>query len=432
MERYWGRGMASRWWQTGVAALAGLVVVGGLGVASASAKTTVVFWHAMGGPLGQTLDQLVQQFNQSQNEIEVKAMNQGNYGALQQKLLAAVAARKAPTMSQVYSNWTDELISGNQIVPIENFIKGPNGLSQAEFDDILPGFRRGNTFYGKFYTMPFNKSLYVTVYNKTLYDQKGLGEPRTWNDLLRAAQATTERQGDTVARYGFGIRPNVDTFALFFLTNGGDWLSDDLRTAQFNSVAGQQALQLLVDMVHKWKVAYILSGYLDQDFGAGKVATYTTSSPGLTYAEQAVGNKFTMAVCGLPYNKTQATPVAGTDLAIMAQADPREQEAAWAFIKWLTAAPQTARWSAETSYLPVRTSAIESPAYQEFLKTHPNDRVVVAQLKYAVSDPPIAEWNKIRGWVSDATDEALQQKKTPKQALDEAAAKSNELLAKRK
>ena len=46
---------------------------------AAAQKTEIHFWHAMGGQLGETVNELVRQFNPSQAEYEVKALNKGTY-----------------------------------------------------------------------------------------------------------------------------------------------------------------------------------------------------------------------------------------------------------------------------------------------------------------------------------------------------------------
>jgi sn-glycerol 3-phosphate transport system substrate-binding protein len=39
------------------------------------AKTEIVWWHAMGGPLGERVNDITSKFNSSQGEYEVKAVN---------------------------------------------------------------------------------------------------------------------------------------------------------------------------------------------------------------------------------------------------------------------------------------------------------------------------------------------------------------------
>ena len=57
---------------------------------SAADKTTITFWHAMGGTNGEVLQQIVDDFNASQDEIEIKAEYQGTYDDTITKLKAAI------------------------------------------------------------------------------------------------------------------------------------------------------------------------------------------------------------------------------------------------------------------------------------------------------------------------------------------------------
>jgi len=306
-----------------------------IGPTLAQQKTTITFWHAMGAQLGKTIDMLVEQFNNENPDVFVKAEYQGNYGALSQKLVGSLVARKPPTVAQVYGNWAAEYITSKELVPVEKFIKGPNGLSTLEIDDIWEGLRAGCVFDGVWYTMPFNKSVYVLVYNETALKEAGIAKPpATWQELLTAARALTVKEGDKIVRYGFGLRPNVDYFACFFFTAGGTWL-DAGGKVNVNSPEGTKALQYMADLLSKYKVSYYVPGYLDADFGAGKVAMYLTTSPGLSYTDQSVAGKFEWSAAPLPYMepKFKATPVAGTDLAIFAKATEKEQQAAWKFVR---------------------------------------------------------------------------------------------------
>src|SRR5262245_15867680 len=47
--------------------------------APALAKTEIHFWHAMTGQLGDAVNELVKQFNDSQTEYEVKPLRKGTY-----------------------------------------------------------------------------------------------------------------------------------------------------------------------------------------------------------------------------------------------------------------------------------------------------------------------------------------------------------------
>lgn len=415
-----------------VAAAAALLVAALIVPTTAGGPVTITFWHGMSGVLQPAVNELTNDFNKLNPGIVVQAQYQGSYGALNQKLIAAVAAGNPPTITQAFGNWTDQLIRANAIVPIEKFFKGPDGLSEEELADILPALRRANTFGGTMWTMPFNKSLYLLFYNADLFKQANLKVPQTWDEFVAAAKALTREEGGRITRYGFVVRPTTDYFTTMMLTAGGDFLTPDGKQVAFNSEAGVQALQFLVDLVNTHKVAYVLPGFADADFGAGKVAMYFATNPGLGFAREAVAGRFQIGLAPLPFKKTRATILSGTDVAIMAKSTPEQQLAAWKYIKFLTGTNGTARWSLRTNYMPVRRSAIDSTLLQVYLRQNPEVRSGLDSLAFAKVEPAVAEWQEIRDIIQDAAEQAILGKKTPKQALDEAAVKANRLLAQRK
>lgn len=399
--------------------------------ASAGGAVTITFWHGMSGVLQPAVNELTDDFNRLNPGIVVTAQYQGNYGALNQKLIAAVAAGNPPTVTQVFPNWTDQLIRANAIVPIEKFVKGPDGLSPEDVNDIFPILRQANTFNGTMWTMPFNKSLYLLFYNADLLKQNNLKVPQTWADLRAVARALTKVEGDKTVRYGFVVRTETDSFTTMMLTNGGEFLRPGGRGVAFNSPAGVEALQFLVDLVNTDKVAYALPGFADADFGAGKVAMYVATNPGLAFANAAVAGKFTIGLAPLPYNKVRATLLSGTDVAITAKATAEQQAAAWKYIKFITGTNGTTRWSLKTFYMPVRRSGRDSTLMKVYLRDHPEHQAGLDSLEVARTEPSIAEWQEIRDIIREAVEAAVLGKLTPQQALDQAAAKANRLLAQR-
>jgi len=400
--------------------------------AGAGGPVTITFWHGMSGVLNPAIDELTNDFNKLNPGIVVIAQYQGNYGALNQKLIAAVAAGSPPTITQLFPTWAEQLIQAKAIVPMQNFIRGPDGLSDEELGDIFPILRQANTFNGVMWTMPFNKSLYLLFYNEDLLKQNNLKAPVTWDDMRTVAKALTRAEGDRTLRYGLTVRPTEDYFFIMLLTNGGQFLREGGREVAFNNPAGVEALQFLVDLVQKEKAAYVISAFADADLAAGKTAMYFATNPGLLFAKAAVAERFTVGLAPIPSNKTRATLLSGTDVAILAKATPEQQQAAWKYIKFVTGTNGTTRWFIKTFYMPVRRSARDSTLARVYLQQNPEHRAGIESLGFAKTEPSYAEWQEIRGMVQAAVEEALLGKKTPKQALDDAAAKANKLLSQRK
>lgn len=403
-------------------AVAGLIVLVLQMGAWAQEQITVTFWHALGSDHQAMLEQLVDEFNASNPAITVKAEYQGNYGALQQKLIAAVAAGRPPTMSLVYNNWTAAFIEGDHINPISEFANYPSiGLQQDEIADYIPSFIEANTWNGTWMTMPFNKSIYVLYYNADLLDKAGVGVPQTMDELRAAAKAVTEKTGVQ----GLAVQANVDQFGIFLHAFGGSWIDDQGKSA-FNSPEGVAALKFLQDLIMEDRSTYIHDGYLDDEFNQGNTAMFfatVATIPWLSSEHHRWG------AAKIPAGQVQAAVVQGTDLAIFNEASRAEQEAAWSFIKWLTSPEVNARWAVATGYLPVRQSAVQTQLYQDYLNSAPEKYSAgIEQLNSAKFDPGLSAWFDARTLITQAVQEALIAGINPQTALDEAAAATDRSL----
>ena len=111
--------------------------------------------------------------------------------------------------------------------------------------------------------------------------------------------------------------------------------------------------------------------YGSTNFKAGDSCMTVGSTAGIGYNVPDPGT-FEIGVAPIPQWDMENYPSAvqqGPNVAIMKgeHISSEEQLAAWLFIKYITEAEQTAKWSMLTGYLPVRISGYESAVYQEFL-----------------------------------------------------------------
>ena len=92
----------------------------------------------MGGESQKTLKTMVDRFESTHANIHIELVGMGNYDALSQKLMGAVAARNPPVIAQMYENWTTQLHAGGELVYLDSFVHGPDGLSAEDLADIYP------------------------------------------------------------------------------------------------------------------------------------------------------------------------------------------------------------------------------------------------------------------------------------------------------
>lgn len=418
-----------------IAAGAVLASCGGGGGEEGEATNTVRFWHAMGGPLGKSLDGLVADYNAvAGRDAPIESVSMGRYEALSQKLMAAVAAGGPPDIAQCYEAWSANLIDNGSIVPFTELLRGPNGLSEASEKDIYPLFLEGGSRDGALWSFPFNKSVRCLYYNKELFREAGLDPDRppvSWKEYRDyARRLTVDTDGDGKAdRFGLASQITASMFENLLVQNGGSLLDPAEERAAFDSPEGIEALEFMTNLLVRDGSALLSQGFEYQnEFLAGKVAMIEGSSVSLAFIEGKYA--FELGIAPLPAGYRDTQLVAGTDVVVFAGGSPEQRQRAWRFIKWFTDTPQTARWAAETGYLPVRASAMNEPVLKEKLAKYPGLEAAFRQLDHALPQPKAKGWYAGRDILErEAIEPVLRGRMEPAAALRAAAAKVNAELA---
>ncbi|NLJ75462.1 MAG: ABC transporter substrate-binding protein [Firmicutes bacterium] len=384
------------------------------------AKTEVTFWHAMSSALGETVNELVAEFNAQNPDIHVEAIYQGGYGDLNTKLVASITAQNSPVLAQVYENWTDAFIRNDVLVPLEDYLH----LTDEEYNDYVEVFRNMNIWDGKLYTVPFNKSNWVLFYNTDLVPNP----PKTVDEFLALSKKISdEGQGDV---FGFGIRPTVELFHAFMYLNGGDFFDEDLNIT-FTGQEGIDALNLMINMIDD-KSALLIDGYESNALGDGIIAMYIGSSAGASFVEAAAEGKVNWSMAPIPAGARPGAPFMGTNIALFATATEEQREAAAKFVKFLTNTENTVTWAIRTGYLPVTYSGLESEAWNAFLADNPRVAEGPGNLEafeYGYWQPRVAAWEGARSSIGNAVEAALLKYATPEEALAQAALEIEEEIA---
>ena len=404
-----------------VLALALAVLVG---CRSTSSKTTVTFWHAMGGESQKTLKTMVDRFESTHANIHIELVGMGSYDALSQKLMGAVAAKNPPVIAQMYENWTTQLHAGGELVYLDSFVGGPDGLTQEDMADIYPALLENNSWDGRLLTLPFNKSVPVYYYNVPMFAGAGYPEfPKTWPEFRAAANKLTKRDAaGKVEVWGAAGGTDIWIFGSMLFQRGGRFLEQEDGPPLFNGKEGVDALQFQVDMVLKDKVQNTDMGRTPMDdFQVGRMATLTGSS---TWRAPVVDKEtFPVGMAPVPTWGKPAAIVYGTNIGMFRRATPQQKAAAWTFIKWFIAPEQQVEWSLGTWYVPIHRKSLEDPRMVERLAKTPGLAAAYAQMDCAVFEPRGLKWLAGRKALVEELEQAMLGAKTPKQALDDAAAR---------
>ncbi|CAM4190359.1 Multiple sugar transport system substrate-binding protein [Lacicoccus alkaliphilus] len=192
---------------------------------TAQEETIVLdFWTFWGSEQRRpVIDQIIEDFNTSQDEIEVRH-TYTPWGDIWTKNLAAIAAGDPPDVI-INDIMTVKLrAEEGQIEPITEFVQ--DEVSGRFYDQMMDAAIHEDEIYA----LPFNTDTQILFYNKDLFEEVGLDPeqpPETWEELDEyAAQLDIEEEG-TYERIGFYplIGAGTDIWVLNAL--GENYLQDD-------------------------------------------------------------------------------------------------------------------------------------------------------------------------------------------------------------
>ncbi|MEW6228499.1 MAG: ABC transporter substrate-binding protein, partial [Bacillota bacterium] len=389
----------------------------------------ITVWHGLAGDAKKAFEQLCDEFNASQDKVKVKPTFVV-FVEMARKIDTAIAAGAPPDVAILGVAYPPRLIAANVLTPIDD-LATPEQMADIK-SDLYSTYLDFLTKGGKLWSVPAGGGCMVLYYNKDMFAAAGLDPdvpPQTWDDVVRFGKKLTNPAKN---QWGFRVYSiNADWLLSQYLPmlwqNGGEFLNADNTAAAFNSPEGVETLQFLVDAVHKHKISPLVS--LEFTQAAGLFQTGTIGM--MMHMETLYGGfqslSFKWGVAPLPQVKKRATWIGGWYPVIFKGS--RNQDAAWQFVHWLTKDAQIA-WSKGIGTTPARKSVVQSPPYQQYLVEHPKRAAFVEGNKYGRFKPAIPEYEAISKIFTAEAEKALYQKVSVKQALDDAAAKVNEILRK--
>ncbi|WP_291255489.1 ABC transporter substrate-binding protein [Fusobacterium sp.] len=357
---------------------------------SVAAKDKVIFWHAMSGEGQKTLEKIVSDYNKSQDKVEVEAIFQGSYEEAIVKFKAVSGTDEAPNLVQMNDVSTSFMYRSGAIVPMNNFIEKDKSFDINNLEDILLNYYKIND---KLYSMPFNSSTAILVYNKDAFKEVGLNPnnaPKSYAEIEEYSKKLVKKdERGIVDRYGFSII-SYAWFIEQMLANDNTLYVDEENGRNGNTptkvVYGDQ-LSTILSWMQKMNSEKLAINYgRDWDstrsaFSSGKVAMYLDSSAGLTgiinNSQFEVGTAFIPNESG----KFNGSIIGGASLWITDSKDDSKEAAAWDFVKYAVSKDVQAYWSIETGYYPVNKLSYETEVMKEYLKNTPQFKIVVDELK---------------------------------------------------
>ena len=409
--------------------------------APASAKTEIQFWHAMTGQLGDATNELVRQFNESQSEYEVKPLRKGTYPETLTAAIAAYRQRQAPNIVQVFEVGTQTMLLSGAVHPIYQLFKEQEiAVDWKDFIAPVVGYYSKD---GNLYSMPFNSSTPIFYYNKEVFQKAGLDPakpPQTWKQVEEYAKKII---ASGAAKCGFSTGWPSWTM----VENMHAWHDQPFATKR-NGFEGLDVQLLInkefgvkhVSQLAAWQKDSVYSyggrqGIADPKFVNGECAMYIQSSAligGFTRGVKFAWGTSQLPHWGAPYAKATSI-IGGATLWVMKGKPANENRGTARFLKFISETNQQMWWHVTTGYLAISNSAVKNLEAGYHFKKNPDQWTAFAQLTKGKATPNsqglrLGNFVQIRDVIESELENIFAGKKTAKQGLDDAVAKSNDLL----
>jgi sn-glycerol 3-phosphate transport system substrate-binding protein len=356
---------------------------------AASAQTEISWWHAMGGALGDTVNQIATNFNSSQSDYVITPVFKGTYEEALTAGIAAFRAGEQPNILQVFDAGAATVIAAQgATIPVQDLLVD-NGVD-FNIEDYISGVRY---FYAdsddKMIGMPFNSSSPIMYYNVQALEAAGVTPPKTYEEFETVTAPALAEAGYIPMAQSHSPWIWVENFMsrhdLPFATNDNGYTGLDTQI-----LVNSPELKMHWNKVKEWRDAGFYEWYgaawndNQKPFEEGKVAIWMGSS-GSFGGLSKLDLPFDFSATVLPYwesvtTEPKQTFIGGAALFAMSGKSDAENAATAAFFQYLTSPETQVMWHKETGYVPVTTAAYEMAKAEGYYDDLPAAEVGIEQL----------------------------------------------------
>ena len=400
------------------------------------AAVQISFWNGLTGSDGVTLNEMLVQFSEENPDIGVTT-EIIPWNTLYAKLQAAFVAGQPPDVFMLHASEVPQFGSFGVLADLSGWYESGGGwFPDSDVSDITLS---GMAYEGVTYGIPLDNHGRGLWINTDMFEAAGLdpdpsNAPTTYEGWVELFQqltldangnnaASADFDAENVVQWGYAVGewPRVN-FLGTLAQHGGGLVDEAGTTVTVNSEAGITALQQTYDLVYEYNVSPPPAGFDTwQSFAGGTVAVLPTGTWFRNFATDSA--EFGWAAWPqVQFGENPATWFGAHTWMLPGGLEGAELEAVQTLVQWVS--DHQVDWAA-SGQVPARLSAqaaLDSENYptnillgQTFTDYGILDFGSVAiQEMYAALDPEL--------------DSALNDLKTPEQALNDAAERMQQVL----
>jgi multiple sugar transport system substrate-binding protein len=419
----------------GATALAAACGAGAAGGSQARTRraVTLQYWSRFAAPIEDVELKFLPRFEEQYAPIKVeRTLASTDYAKLVEKVTTAFASSTAPDVFTMGSPDVVTYAHPGSALQLDAYQE-----VRKHTDDFFGPPLAVGRYQDKLYGLTYYIDTRIMMYRKDMMAEVGLPAdrkslPKTWDQFREAAKKLVRWEGSDIKRVGWDVSGPAGDATIFLVMLGQlgkKVIAADGKKVEFDGAEGQRALQTLVDFVFKDRIDSPQRPQFPSGIdslatpllaikwnNAGPISSMRRAS---IDPDQLVAADLTPEFSG---KQTAASYLGGT-WQMVAKAT-RDVDAALALAMYLTN-PEVGLAVAESQNTVPAHKSSEKMAYLQ----QPLVRPFYDSLQYGWVVPQHPRYAEIRTKLIEAVKDAVAQKRPVKEALSDAAAYSNALLA---
>ena len=363
-------------------------------------REKIVVWSYFETPAQrQSMDELVRDFNQSQNVYEA-AWEYIPMIGFNKSLSSAYTENNLPDMAILDNPDMPEMIQLGLFEDITEYVEEWN-LTEEFYPSIVETVQHE----GKYYGVPFNCNNTALVYNKTVFEEAGLTPPTTWEELRETALAlvTEEREGFMMC----AIEGEQGAFQILpWLLAAGE------NPQELGGEKTEEAFAFLQTMLEEGSLSQncinLTQTDLSREFVDGKVAMMQNGPWVFPILEEA---GIDYGVVPIPGEVKGTAVVGGENIGVL---KGKNLEGSIAFISFCMERENITDFCSTANVLPGNTELAKEVAAEK-----ENLQAFAEQMTNAVTRTSIPHWLSVRECLTDGFFSLVAGEKTPEEIAEE-------------
>lgn len=409
-------------------ASAGMLAACGGGSSSSGGDSgdavTLTFWNGFTASDGEILQDIVDDFNKSNDKNITIEMDVMTWANLNEKLPPAISSKTAPDFIALNYGDFAQYVENSAVQTLDDFWDY-DGVDKSDFTETAVDL---GVVDEKQYFIPMQVQGMYMYWNKDLFEKAGLDAaepPKTWEELTEMAPKLAD-SSTNVSGFVFNKDGTAPLYN-WMLANGGKLVNDDYTKSEFDSPENLKTLKAIQQMIHVDKAGpeSISGAEMDNLMNAGQLAI-EINGPWLNNGLKA--NEINYSVTTLPQATEDGEKTAildGVGYAIPASTDSNKKEAIYEFLKYWNTTEIGKKWSIENGF----PAYLNSVAEDDEVKNNEIVSELSKQMDYA--EPFLPGFSKIAAINNDIINpliEKLLAGDDPEKLMKDADKAINDLL----